>query len=134
MSGGSSRYSIPFRPNMETPLIRPCSSQSLRFLTDLELNTLILIVEVAVFSVARNVFQCVYSPRSYFPPPQEFVEVDTCCVQVGLERIGVHSCCQVDVDFAPFTFRQIPKNGLGAYLFVRFLPKYSSRSGSRPRR
>ncbi|KAH8926797.1 DUF221-domain-containing protein [Atractiella rhizophila] len=86
------------------------SKSTQTFTTALILNSAIALAELCVFLVIRNKFNKIYQPRSFLPLPQK----RTSPIPNGL------------LNFFPSLYRTpsrliIEKNGLDAYMFVRYL-------------
>ncbi|GJJ07100.1 hypothetical protein Clacol_001300 [Clathrus columnatus] len=90
--------------------VNATSKTTQTFVTSLVTNTILLGVEVIAFSYLKDNLSRVYTPRTYLPPPEKRAEE----LPPGRWRwiLSVGFASSTDI---------INKNGLDAYLFLRFL-------------
>ncbi|KAG8922564.1 hypothetical protein FRC02_011782 [Tulasnella sp. 418] len=80
------------------------------FVTALVTNSAALVIQVAAFSWLKGRLQRVYAPRSFLPPPEKRSEA----IPPGPWKWFPALLTSPSTDI-------IPRNGLDAYLFIRFL-------------
>ncbi|KAJ7187941.1 DUF221 family protein [Mycena filopes] len=86
------------------------SNSSKSFLTALVANGGLLIVEVAAFVILKNRLGRIYSPRTYLPPPEKRAQELPKGFWRWFPALMVEDASEI-----------IPKNGLDAYMLLRFL-------------